>query len=102
VQCFDYRDANVAEEILRFAEGEVKFVLDCIGSKEGSVEPIARIVERGPRVAVLLPVVVREASEAEAPVYEMDVQTAAEWDGGVDVRGVRTHFYLEVCDSLQC
>lgn len=72
------------------------FVLDCIGSKAGSLAPIARIAKTGTKVAVLLPVIVRDASEAETPLYEMDVEAAAEWEEGVDARGVRTHFYLEV------
>lgn len=82
--------------------GKIPFILDCIGSKEGSLRPLARIAGGGARVAVLLPVLVREKEEGEeggkgGPVYGMDVKSEAEWREGVDVRGVRTHFYLEVC-----
>ena len=47
-------------------------------------------------VAVLLPVIVRNASDSEAPIYGMDVQEAAEWKEGDEARGVRTHFVLGV------
>ena len=29
-------------------------------------------------------------------MYEMDVKKAADWQAGVDVQGVRTHFYPDV------
>lgn len=83
-------------QILDAAEGKVPFVLDCIGSKDGSLAPIARIAGAGTKVAILLPVIVKDASEAEAPEYSMEVGNAAEWVEGVDARGVRTHFYLDV------
>ncbi len=76
-------------------KGGVKFVLDCIGSQRGSLEPLAKIVGKSSKVAVLLPVVVKDASETEAPIYEMDAERAANWEEGVEVRGVRTHFYLQ-------
>jgi len=60
------------------------------------VAPIAEIATKGTRVAVLLPVIVKDASETEKPEYEMDVSVIATWKEGVDVRGVRTHFYLQV------
>ena len=41
----------------------------------------------------------RDSSETEDPIYEMDVNKAADWAEGVDVRGVRTHFYLDVSIS---
>lgn len=71
-------------------------VLDCIGSKTGSLAPIAQIARKGATIAVLLPVIVRDSSEEEAPEYDWDVQAAAAWQEGVVARGVRTHFYLEV------
>jgi threonine dehydrogenase-like Zn-dependent dehydrogenase len=92
---FDYKDPNITKLILNVAP-TVTFVLDCVGSKAGSLTPIASITKRGSKVAVLLPVVVKDASEREAPIYEMNVLLAADWEEGVDARGVRTHFYLEV------
>jgi hypothetical protein len=77
----------------------VRLVLDCIGSKEGSLKPIAKIAKNGDTVAVLLPVIVKDASDTDAPVYSMVVDTEAEWEEGVDARGVRTHFYLDVSST---
>ena len=74
----------------------MKLVLDCIGSQKGSLEPLAKIVGHGAKVAVLLPVIVKDASETEAPLYEMDASKSVSWQEGVEVKGVRTHFYLQV------
>jgi len=95
---FDYRSPDVVEQILEAAGGEVPLMLDCIGSSRGSLKPIRDIAKSGARVAVLLPVIVKDAGEGEneRPVYEMDVKKVADWEEGVDVRGVRTHFYLNV------
>lgn len=94
-QVFDYRDPNVDKLILD-AFGTIPFILDCIGSKDGSVAPIAKIAKKGSKVAILLPVIVKAASETEEPEFEMDVSKSATWADGVDARGVRTHFYLQV------
>jgi hypothetical protein len=96
VQCFDYRHPKAIDQILDSTTGSIPFVLDCIGSKSGSVIPISKIAKKGAAVAVLLPVVVKDASETEAPVYEMDVAASADWADEVNVRGVRTHYYLDV------
>jgi NADPH:quinone reductase-like Zn-dependent oxidoreductase len=98
---FDYKDKNVVSSIVdAAAQAEKKtgvpLILDCIGSKDGSIGPIAKIAKTGAKVAILLPVVVKDSSETEDPEYEMDVTKAAEWDEGVDARGVRTHFYADV------
>jgi NADPH:quinone reductase-like Zn-dependent oxidoreductase len=100
-EVFDYRDADVVYNIVNAAEkrgesGAVSLVLDCIGSMKGSCAPIAQIAKAGAKVAILLPVIVRDSSETQDPEYEMDVEKAAAWAEGVEVRGVRTHFYLEV------
>ena len=94
---FDYNDSNVVTS-LKQADGEkgIPLILDCIGSKKGSIEPISQVAKSRAKVAILLPVIVRDSSETEAPEYEMDVQKAADWSAGVDARGVRTHFYLDV------
>jgi NADPH:quinone reductase-like Zn-dependent oxidoreductase len=98
---FDYKDGEVVERILReVGEGGIPLVLDCIGSKYGSIAPISHIAKSGAKVAILLPVVVRDSSETEMPVYEMEVGEAAEWGEGVEARGVRTHFYLEVSERF--
>lgn len=99
-QVFDYNDSNVVSSI-RQAGGEtgIPRILDCIGSKYRSIAPISQIALSGAKVAVLLPVIVRDSSETEDPEYEMDVEASAEWEDGVDARGVRTHFYLDVSDN---
>ncbi|KAJ4403229.1 hypothetical protein N0V91_006632 [Didymella pomorum] len=93
---FDYNNPDVVES-LKQAGGEkgIPLTLDCIGSKNGSIEPISQVAKSGAKVAILLPVIVRDSSETEAPEYEMDVQKVAHWNAGVDARGVRTHFYLD-------
>jgi NADPH:quinone reductase-like Zn-dependent oxidoreductase len=103
---FDYRDADVVASIVEAAAQEgtkskIPLIIDCIGSQNGSIAPIARIAKSGAKVAILLPVVVKDSSETEDPEYEMDVMKAAAWDDGVDARGVRTHFYLDVSTQSQ-
>lgn len=96
---FDYRDSNVSKQIIEAAGKQspaVPFVFDCIGSKSGSLAQIAKLAQRDTKVAVLLPVVLKDATEKEAPAYAMEAQSYAQWAEGVDVRGVRTHFYAEV------
>ncbi|KAJ4990917.1 zinc-binding dehydrogenase [Stagonosporopsis vannaccii] len=92
---FDYNDQDVVASLLQ-AGGDtgIPLILDCIGSKYGSIAPISQVARSGAKVAILLPVIVRDSSDIEDPVYEMDVKKAADWKAGVDARGVRTHFYL--------
>lgn len=98
---FDYRDEEVVSSILGSEpKTGIPRILDCIGSKDGSVGPISKIAKSGARVAILLPVIVRDSSETTDPEYEMDVMKAADWAEGVDARGVRTHFYLEVSFAI--
>jgi hypothetical protein len=100
-EVFDYNDSDVVSSISQGAGSlGISFVLDCIGSKQGSIAPISQIATRGTRVAILLPVIVKDSTVEQDPEYEMDVERAAEWPEGVDVRGVRTHFYLKV--SIAC
>ncbi|KAF1955802.1 GroES-like protein [Byssothecium circinans] len=100
-QVVDYRDPDVVSTILKVvqsskgADAGIPLILDCIGSKNGSIAPISKLAKKGAKVAILLPVIVKDSTNTEAPEYEMDVSKAADWEDGVDVRGVRTHFYLE-------
>ncbi|ORY18347.1 chaperonin 10-like protein [Clohesyomyces aquaticus] len=89
----DYNDTDIEAQIQTL--GEVKFVMDCIGSATGSVLPISKVVKAGAKVAILLPVIVRDSGEDVQPVYGMDVENVdgVSWEEGVEVRGVRTHFY---------
>jgi NADPH:quinone reductase-like Zn-dependent oxidoreductase len=97
---FDYHNQDITKSIFatsqRSNKPAIPFMLDCIGSRDGSVRPLARIAESGTKAAVLLPVINRDATDTEAPEYTMDVQGAAEWVDGVEAVGVRTHFYLDV------
>lgn len=97
---FDYNDPDVVKSLIQ-AGGEkgIPLILDCIGSKNGSIGPISQVAKSGAKVAILLPVIVRDSSETEAPEYEMDVRKVAHWSAGVDARGVRTHFYPDVSSA---
>lgn len=94
--CFDYNDADVIDKINE--TGKIPFIIDCIGSLKGTLEPLTKIAKDGTTVAVMLPVILKDASETEAPEYEMDASKVLvdKWAKGVVIRGVRTHFYLEV------
>ncbi|KAI2601958.1 GroES-like protein [Hypoxylon sp. NC1633] len=96
-ECFDYRSPTVVDDLLKTQQqGEgpaFPMIVDCIGSQAGSVEPVSKIARSGTTVAVMLPVILKHASEEEVPEYSMDASTSAEWAEGVDVRGVRTFFY---------
>ena len=99
-RCFDYRDADVENELLDFAtsqskSGKIDYIVDCIGSLDGSVIPISHLAQPGANVAIVLPVIVKDAAEGVKPEYEMDVLKAADWREGVTAVGVRTHFYLD-------
>ncbi|ETI24718.1 hypothetical protein G647_04087 [Cladophialophora carrionii CBS 160.54] len=121
-RCFDYRDPDVERDIISFVEPHecattadpiakngIAYILDCIGSLQGSVLPVSRIARltatpRGTKVAILLPIIVKDPSPGIKPVYEMDVLAAADWPVGVEAVGVRTHFYLDdaaLKDKLQ-
>ncbi|KAJ4150803.1 hypothetical protein LMH87_011537 [Akanthomyces muscarius] len=101
--CFDYTRPFAVDDVRRHIkerDGEgatVPYILDCIGSLQGTLAPLTQIATRGSVVAVMLPVIVRDASVAEAPEYEMDASRClpGQWADGVEVRGVRTHFYLD-------
>jgi NADPH:quinone reductase-like Zn-dependent oxidoreductase len=108
--CFDYRDGNVRTAISDFlsqqtqGKHDIKFAIDCIGSRAGSMKPIAEIVRSGAIVAVLLPVIIVDAVDNQKPVYTLDAEEDVDWAQGVEVRGVRTHFWLDnefLADKLQ-
>ncbi len=95
---FDYHDPDIVTHIIDAGSRKtpaIPYIFDCIGSKSGSLEFLAEIAQKGSTVAVLLPVILKDATEKEAPEYSMEVQPHAPWKKDVDVRGVRTHFYKE-------
>ena len=99
---FDYRNPSVTDEILEACSSDsalepaIPLILDCIGSLKGTLEPIVRLAQKGTKVAVLLPIIVKDSTEESVPEYAMDVATAVPWAEGVEATGVRTHFYLDV------
>lgn len=94
--CFDYTQEDVVQQILS-KEADIPYIVDCIGSLEGTLTPLSKIAGNGSKVAVMLPVITMHASSTQEPGYEMDVSKVlvGEWKEGVEVRGVRTHFYTE-------
>ncbi|KAJ4295661.1 hypothetical protein N0V88_004363 [Collariella sp. IMI 366227] len=100
-----YATVPTWREILGYVEGlkrgegrpRVPYLVDCIGSKEGSLRPLTKIAEAGSKVAVMLPVINVHSSDDQEPEYEMDVGKVfpEAWKKGVDVRGTRTHFYAK-------
>ncbi|KAH8926694.1 GroES-like protein [Atractiella rhizophila] len=86
-ECLDYRSPSVLEEIGAWAKksGGFKVVVDCIGSEEGSVKPLASIVNTpGAKVAIMLPVVKKET---------LSLTVEQQFKEGVEVIGIRTHFW---------
>lgn len=109
-QCFDYRNNNVGNEIEHFIHsqsndnGQISFIVDCIGSQKASMTPISKIAKSGSKVAIMLPVIVKDSAPGVKPEYTMDVDEGVSWGDGVQRSGVRTHFYLEnqfLADKLQ-
>lgn len=94
--CFDYTNQDVVEQILR-KEADIPYIIDCIGSLEGTLRPLSQIAGKGSKVAVMLPVITTHASSTQVPKYEMNARSVlvGQWKDGVEIRGVRTHFYTE-------
>ncbi|KAI5926486.1 GroES-like protein [Camillea tinctor] len=96
-KCLDYRSPTIVDELRNIQpDGSTPIypmIVDCIGSQAGSLKPISEIAQAGTTVAVMLPVILKHASDTDAPEYSMDASTSASWVDGVNVRGVRTHFY---------
>ncbi|KAI0165895.1 GroES-like protein [Xylariaceae sp. FL1272] len=96
-EVFDYRRSNVVEHVLRSARSSTTpvypLIVDCIGSQTGTLEPLSKIAQSGSVVAVMLPVILTHSSDDVIPEYTLDAAAGASWEAGVQVRGVRTHFY---------
>ncbi|KAF2225021.1 hypothetical protein BDZ85DRAFT_272983 [Elsinoe ampelina] len=80
---FDYSDSAVVSQLRSL--GGLPLIIDCIGSRDNSLAFVARVAESGSKVAIMLLVIVKDASETSEPV----------WADGVEARGVRTHSYQE-------
>lgn len=105
--CVDYNSPNAVEEVLSLTsaaggeEPRIPLIVDCIGSREGTLRPLTKIAEKGSRVAIMLPVINVHSSTEDTtslPEYEMDVSKILtdEWKEGVQLKGTRTHFYWHV------
>ncbi|KKY38291.1 putative zinc-binding dehydrogenase [Diaporthe ampelina] len=92
---FDYNNEDAVKSLS--LGPHIPYIIDCIGSLEGTVTPLSKIAGKGTKVAIMLPVVVSHASDTDVPTYEMDVGNVlvGQWKEGVEVRGVRTHFYQD-------
>lgn len=104
---FDYTENDVTDKILAHlgekSDGpRIPFLFDCIGSYHGTLKPLTRIADSGSTLAILLPVIVRDASDTDPPIYEGDVTKCHEneWAKNVTLRGVRTHFYANVSVAI--
>lgn len=100
-EVYDYRSPTVVDDLLKSAQGGKEapafpLIVDCIGSQERTLPPISKIAQSGSTVAVMLPVILKHASNDTAPEYSMDASTSVAWATGVKVSGVRTHFYWKV------
>ncbi|KAI1781324.1 chaperonin 10-like protein [Hypoxylon cercidicola] len=100
--CFDYRSPTVVDDLLKkYQKGDgpaFPLIVDCIGSQAGSfgsVGRVSKIAQNGTTVAVMLPIILKQATDGEAPEYSLDANSSAQWAEGTSVRGVRTHFYLQ-------
>ena len=89
----DYHEKDIVEQLR--AVGEFPFILDCIGSQSNSILPISEIARKGAKVAILLPVIIRDSTDTREPEYTMEVATVANWAEGVQPLGVRTHHYQQ-------
>lgn len=92
-QTFDYNDPTILAQLQNL--GAVPVILDCIGSKPNSLATISQVATKDTKIAIMLPVIIRDASETEKPIYEMDITKVANWAPGTLPIGVRTHFYQQ-------
>ncbi|TGJ79764.1 hypothetical protein E0Z10_g9007 [Xylaria hypoxylon] len=96
-EVYDYRSPSIVDDLLRSAQRSeapvFPLIIDCIGSQERTLAPISKVAQNGSTVAVMLPVIVKHASDETVPEYSMDAGDSVAWATGVNVTGVRTHFY---------
>ncbi|KAH7163356.1 chaperonin 10-like protein [Dactylonectria estremocensis] len=93
-KCFDYRKADVTDSIRAHVD-YVPYIIDCIGQLEGTLRPLTRVAEKGSKVAIMMPAIIRDATDVQEPEYSMDVSELlpGQWKDGVELIGVRTFFY---------
>lgn len=97
---FDYTKSTVVDDINAHVakDQHIPYIIDCIGSVNGTLTPLTKIAQPKSVVAVMLPVIVSHSSDQQEPTYEMDVAKClvGRWADDVTVRGIRTHFYTNV------
>lgn len=97
---FDYRQTNVIQTINDYQaqHGSISHVIDCIGSLEGTMKPLTNVAQPGSTVAIMMPIIVTHSSDTNDPVYGADVHKylIGQWKEGVQLSGIRTHYYLDV------
>ncbi|KPM39032.1 hypothetical protein AK830_g7536 [Neonectria ditissima] len=93
-RCFDYRQAGVTDKIRAEAD-DIRYVIDCVGQLDGTLRPLSRIAVKGTKVAIMMPAIIRDATEDQKPELSMDPSSllVGEWKEGVELIGVRTFFY---------
>ena len=101
-EVYDYRSPTIVDDILGAHPSKdgvapaIPMIIDCIGSVPGSVRHIVKLAQRGSVAALMLPAILKHASQDQVPEYAMDFTPLADWAEGVVVRGVRAHFYWRV------
>ncbi|KAE8158091.1 chaperonin 10-like protein [Aspergillus tamarii] len=94
----DYQDPNAVDSILKILNTESPATpiraFDCVSSKSGSLQHIAKIATLpGSIVAAVLPVVTRSPSDKEGVQVSADVAGEAPWMSGVEVHPVISYAY---------
>ncbi|KAJ1704813.1 alcohol dehydrogenase [Aspergillus flavus] len=112
----DYHEPNAVDSILNILNTESPAIpiraFDCVTSKSGSLQHIAKIATLpGSIVAAVLPVVIRPPSHKEGVQLSADVNGEASWVPGVQVHSVvsytfeanaflRDHLFPEIVPAL--
>ena len=104
----DYKDVDVAAKVLtaagtnpetnaetNAATPAIPLILDCIGSHPYSLTPLTSIAQKNSVVAVLLPVIIRDASPTIEPIYSLDPTADVPWAEELNIRRINKNFYLE-------
>lgn len=98
----DYQDGNAVDSILKIlrtgSPSNPLRVFDCVDSKYGSLQHIAKIATLpGSIVAAVLPVVVRPLSNEAGVQVSADVAGEAPWMPGVETHAIVSYTYEAVC-----
>ena len=97
-KCFDYKEENVTDQIAAAVAAPIHLIVDCIGHLDGTLRPLTKLAVRDTKVAIMMPAILRDATDEHEPELSMDPSTLLKglWAEGVKLIGVRTFFYAEV------